>query len=590
MKRWSMTTAAWLVLVVAAQAQSVWYVDVDADGANDGTSWEDAFNDLQDAIGAASAGDEIWVAAGLYKPDRGTGDREASFILNKGVALYGGFAGWEDELEERDWRLNETILSGDLAGDDSPGFANRDDNSLHVVRTPESDSDDIIPGRLDGFTVTAGSGADKGGGVYCFDMGATLVNCTIEENDAQSGGGVYSYLCDPTITDCAIVKNVATYDGGGIYLRFSNPAISGCVIHGNSASYGEPGPYRGGGIGCYASSPVIRDCAITVNSATWWGGGLSAENGSHPTVTACTIAFNRCDYFGGGIACDFSPSTIASSVITENWAGYYGGGVTCFESDTALANCQINSNVADSAGGGLHAIMRSNLSLINCTIADNSAGGSGGGIYCTGLNTSADLANGVLWGNRPQQIREQSGATVTVTYSDIEGGWPGEGNIDVDPLFLAPPSGDYHLTAPSPCRGAGDPAAPGLPADDFEGDERTPDGLVDMGADEFHVHLYFTGTPLPGAPIDIRVIGEPGARVFLALGSGELEDPVDTPYGELFLEFPLLLVLNLGTVPASGALIFPVVVPWASPPGYRYPFQALVGLELSNLMVVEVVR
>ncbi|MEW6743990.1 MAG: hypothetical protein AB1486_14660 [Planctomycetota bacterium] len=89
--------------------------------------------------------------------------------------------------------------------------------------------------------------------------------------------------------------------------------------------------------------------------------------------------------------------------------------------------------------------------------------------------------------------------------------------------------GNYHLTASCRRPGAGHPAAPGLPADDFEGDNRTPDSFLEMGAGEFHVfYPHFTGTLLPGAPVDIRVIGEPGARVLLVLGSGEIEDPVDT--------------------------------------------------------------
>ena len=98
----------------------IWFVKADAAGINDGSSWTDAFLDLQDALGAAESGDEIWLARGLYTPDRGTMDRAGVFRMMGGVPLYGGFAGWEDCRDDRDWVANPTILSGDLNGDDGP--------------------------------------------------------------------------------------------------------------------------------------------------------------------------------------------------------------------------------------------------------------------------------------------------------------------------------------------------------------------------------------------------------------------------------------------------------------------------------------
>jgi hypothetical protein len=105
---------------VICLAQGVLYVTPNARGKNDGTSWQDAFIDLQDALEVAQAGHDVWIAGGTYKPDRGTGERTMSFLVPAGVALYGGFAGNEECRDERDWAANETILSGDLNGDDGP--------------------------------------------------------------------------------------------------------------------------------------------------------------------------------------------------------------------------------------------------------------------------------------------------------------------------------------------------------------------------------------------------------------------------------------------------------------------------------------
>src|SRR6185436_774052 len=126
------------------------YVDARATGANDGTSWSDAFTDIQRALNSAPIDVPIWVAAGTYRPAT-DGNRWANFRLFAQRRLYGGFAGTESSLEERAGLFDSTILSGDLLGDDGPGFANVADNSLHVVM--------VGPGSpvIDGFTIVGGN-------------------------------------------------------------------------------------------------------------------------------------------------------------------------------------------------------------------------------------------------------------------------------------------------------------------------------------------------------------------------------------------------------------------------------------------------
>ena len=128
-------------------AQTVRYVDADAPGVNDGTSWEDAFRDLQDALDAATDGDEIRVAGGVYKPDRGTGDRLATFSLQGGLTLRGGYAGFgAPDPDLRDLDAYPTVLSGDLGDDDGPQFENNAENSRHIVTVNEVESVVLIDG------------------------------------------------------------------------------------------------------------------------------------------------------------------------------------------------------------------------------------------------------------------------------------------------------------------------------------------------------------------------------------------------------------------------------------------------------------
>jgi hypothetical protein len=173
------------------------YVDANATGTGDGTSWANAFTSLQSALTAAGSYCDIWVASGTYKPTTGS-DRNASFQMKNGVAIYGGFTGTEISFNERDWQTNETILSGDLNGDDfitpkgSPILiTNNSENSYHVVYNSSVNSTAI----LDGFTIQGGNATGNwpsvGGGIYNESSSPNIANCKIRANSAyMSGGGV----------------------------------------------------------------------------------------------------------------------------------------------------------------------------------------------------------------------------------------------------------------------------------------------------------------------------------------------------------------------------------------------------------------
>lgn len=184
------------------------YVDVSADGADNGSGWENAYNFLQNALTNADQGDEIWVAEGTYYPDcnplypEGTGDRDATFQLLPGVALYGGFRAGSGEWQDRDPNAHPTILSGDLNGNDGPDFTNYDENTFHVVTGSGTDVTAII----DGFTITAGY-SNIGAGMYNESGSPTIRNCFFYANYAQDwsdskGAGMYNNNSNPTIINC----------------------------------------------------------------------------------------------------------------------------------------------------------------------------------------------------------------------------------------------------------------------------------------------------------------------------------------------------------------------------------------------------
>ncbi len=213
-----------------------------ATGLGNGKNWANAFTTLQDALATAKAGYQIWVAAGVYRPDTGggktAGDRNATFVLKPELELYGGFAGTETSLSARDWRVHQTTLSGDLNGDDGPGFTNVSDNSYHVVRGE-------LNAVLDGFWIVGGNAngsGDQADGGGVFSVGpsddVTVRNCTFHRNRATSrGGALYSHWSSPpTIINTRFIDNYAAQNGGAVFTRWSSaPHIYGCLFAGNSA-------------------------------------------------------------------------------------------------------------------------------------------------------------------------------------------------------------------------------------------------------------------------------------------------------------------------------------------------------------------
>jgi len=211
------------------------------------------------------------------------------------------------------------------------------------------------------------------------------------------------------------------------------------------------------------------------------GGGIVCINHADPTILNCRIVDNQATN-GGGIRCEqYCSPTIEACMISGNYATAVGGAISCYyECNPTITNCVITDNSA-LGGGGIMASVYSVPVITHSTISENTASSNGGGILCFFFADSV-ITNSIVWGNSapsgPEIDADQS--TPVITYSDVQGGWPGEGNIDEDPLFAG--VADYHILAGSPCIDSGTDAGITI---DMDGDVRPYFSGFDMGADEY---------------------------------------------------------------------------------------------------------
>lgn len=265
-----------LTLLIGAPVSAQIYVDTAATGANDGSSWTDAFTDLQDALAVATSGDDIWVAAGTYKPTQ-TNDRLATFQLKNGVGLYGGFAGTESLYDERDLMANTTTLSGEI------GTFLVLDNSYHVVTASGTDATAVI----DGLTISDGN----------TPAGAFGYN----------GAGLFVYLGSPTVSNVTIADNEAFDTGGGMYVEGGAPVLTNVVFRGNAAASG------GGMANTSNSDPILTNVTFYGNTAD--AGGVMANTlGSDPILTN-VLAWGNTTTTGPHIANSGGNAIISHSLI-----------------------------------------------------------------------------------------------------------------------------------------------------------------------------------------------------------------------------------------------------------------------------------
>jgi len=330
---------------------------------------------------------------------------------------------------------------------------------------------------------------------------ATVQGFTIQNGWAGDGGAVSCQNSSPTITGNVIQGNTAQYIGGGIsFLGGSSPVITGNFILANGANAG------GGIYGQDPSTPTVSGNLIEANAAAQDGSGIAFGPLCGGTISGNTIRGNAGGGMGGGIACYASFPSIVGNKIDLNSGPMGGGGIACwyFSSPTIDSNTIVGNVAGSNPGGGIWCWQWSSPTMDRNTFSGNFAG-NGGAIGCD-MGCTPTVRNSILWANvsttNPEIYVGPNSSTITVDYTDVQGGWPGTGNINADPKFLLPPQLDFRLLWPSPCIDAGDPT-PSL---------NDPDGTRrDMGAHYFDqgptLTLYLTPSSshvTPGGQLRVR--------------------------------------------------------------------------------------
>lgn len=404
------------IFVISSQAQT--YVNDTATGNNDGSSWADAYTDLSEAMDAAPARSEVWIAAGTYLPQVTASTTESWFELSKDLKIYGGFAGTESSIDQRDIEANETILSGDHNGDDLPDnfTTNREDNSLHVIFVTDTVTTASI---FDGLHIknghtepdTSSGNRRRGGGMLCYGSpliqnctfsqnygwfggalyprgearGMVVTNCTFRNNSAGWGAGCYVLQQDFQIDNSTFERNTSERSGGGLYTGSSDGAmVKSCYFHENISNNDA---WAGGGGGMYISeSPtVVDECTFETNATTMRRGAGIFVNSSSATIKNCIFDDNRANQSSGAGVHIYSDSipivvTISDSEFKDgsaNWAG----GISSYNDpvDLQVSNCEFKGNEVIQNGAVVYVGFGSKSTFTGCTFDQNV--GSRGGVF-----------------------------------------------------------------------------------------------------------------------------------------------------------------------------------------------------------------
>jgi hypothetical protein len=378
----------------------------------------DDIENIQGAINESDDGDTVLVEPGEYVENI---DFCGKNIVVCSLFLFNG----DEEFIER------TIINGNGEGG--------------VVAFDEGETRDAV---LTGFTLLNGN-RESGGGILCRGSEPTLTHLIIRDNFAELGGGIYCRnFTNPLIQHVLIIENSSERWGGGVFCGDDgNFVMEDCLLDGNFTGA------AGGGVAIMRSDPILRRVTVLRNAARDAGGaGFIIVDESRPTLEDVSVMWNFSDNgCGGGIYINDSEGTYRNLIVLHNTAGMWGGGIHIPGSRLTIERVLIAFNFAESGGGAITSFGGTRLGLRNVTMYGNI---SQDGWGLQSRESEVAFVNCIYWGNQPTEMH---GDGITATYSDIQDGFNGEGNIDAEPLFVDPDDDDFHLSPDSPCIDAGDP-------------------------------------------------------------------------------------------------------------------------------------
>jgi hypothetical protein len=390
---------------------------------------------IQQGIDASVGGDTVLVQPGTYVENINFNGRNivlGSLFLTTGDQSY----------------ISQTVIDGDSAGT-VVSFISGEDTSACIT----------------GFTITNGYTDDNGGGILCMNYSnPTIRYNNIEDNISNiSGAGICSWQSSPRILKNTIfnnrIYNVNQGDGGGIKMYESNSLIKGNTISNNYCYCAA------GGISCFSSNPTLLDNVISDNTSRGAGAGFLCHQ-SQPVIVGNQFTGNVSSTDEGGAVGSYNSSMIFErNYVAYNISGFRGGGILNKYSDSYIRNNIFAYNQCAGEGAAIFCSRTwswSNPTIINNVIYGNQAGVNGGAIKI--IYADPIIYNTIMWNNAPDEINRDDLSNPVVTYSNIQGGWQGEGNIDTDPLFRNVTVDDFHLMSTacgdpydSPCIDTGNP-------------------------------------------------------------------------------------------------------------------------------------
>lgn len=433
---------------------SIIYVKKDTSGRKDGSSWENAFNNLQDAIvfsGGCRNKSEIWVTEGTFYPDEGPGiannDRSATFRMRNNLALRGGFIGTENP-SQLDYSRGRTILSGEIQQDSI-----KDNNSYNIVTCGVVNSSAEIDGFIiqSGYATGPSTWQGRGGGLVI------------------TGGGFNP--ATPIILNCDFIGNNA-YEGGAIAAMDASPYIRNCTFT-NNLSYG------GGAIRHFMScSSTIVNCTFTGNNAGE-GGAIETTDYCYPNIINCKFINNNSGSSGHGGA-------------LKNYGGFPNIVNCLFYRNTAGEGCAIYN-----ANGSY----QGHVKITNCTFY-----GHTGTAVITDISASPQITNCIFWGNSTiWAILDYGSPLSSVSYSIVQ---------NTDPLFVGADTLNFRLKAGSPAINTGNNAA-NTESADMDGNQRIYNNRIDLGPYEYGSPPASASSPPKwfrlNCPDDYEIITENGS-------------------------------------------------------------------------------